>query len=109
MDSLTWIKRYLEGLSYKWPPRKEARKRARRLSQLSDKRVKYESQCAACKEWFRESQTHLDHIVPKGKYSRETFFVWLDRFLCKAEGFQVLCIPCHAKKTADEHKTGAYK
>ena len=67
IDPFKWIKRYIELLSYKWPPRDVARKKARRKSQLPDKRVKWESQCAHCKKWFRESGTHLDHIVPKGR------------------------------------------
>ena len=108
-DAFTWVKRYIEGISYKWPPRSEALKAASRPSQLSDKRIKVERQCAHCKNWFKTKDVQLDHIVPKGRYAKETFFVWLERLLCNTTGFQVLCIPCHKKKSATEAGDGSYK
>ena len=108
-DPFVWMKRYIEGLSYKWTPRNEAMKRASRISQLSDKRVKFERQCAQCKKWFKTADVQVDHIVPKGRYSRETFFVWLERLFCPTDGFQILCKPCHVKKSNNEKATGAYK
>ena len=109
VDSFKWVKRYIEGISYKWPPRNRAAKKARRVSQLTDKRTKWESQCAHCKKWFKQKDVQLDHIVPKGRYSQETFFVWLERLFCAEEGFQVLCVPCHKKKSAEEHADDSYK
>lgn len=109
IDSFEWIKRHIEALSYKWTPRTAAKNASRRVSQLSDKRVKYQFQCNHCEEWFKAKETQLDHIVPKGRYSKETFFVWLDRLFCQADGFQVLCIPCHKVKSAKEHNDGSYK
>lgn len=108
-DPFMWIKRHIERISFKWPPRSEALKLASRPSRLTDKRVKYERQCAHCKQWFKTADIQLDHIVPKGRYSKETYFVWLDRLLCPATGFQVLCIPCHKKKSATEAGDGSYK
>ena len=108
-EPFKWVKSHIERVSYKWPPRSEASKLDRRPSQLKDKRVKWEYKCRYCNEWFKEKETQLDHIIPKGKYSKETFFVWLDRLLCKTGGFQRLCIPCHKKKSATEHKDGSYK
>lgn len=109
MDSFKWMKSYIEQMSYKWPPRGKALNKARRISQLTDKRTKFEYQCNHCKVWFKKSQVQVDHIVPKGKYSKETFFIWLERLFCPTEGFQVLCVPCHVKKSATEHKDGSYK
>lgn len=108
-DPFTWVKRYIEGISYKWPMRSEALRKSRRISQLADKRTKFEHQCNHCKKWFKAKDVQLDHIVPKGKYSKETFFVWLERLFCAADGFQVLCKPCHLKKTNLEKKNGAYE
>ena len=95
--------------SVKWPPRSEALKKASRPSQLPDKRTKWERQCNHCKQWFKTSQIQLDHIVPKGRYAKDTFFGWLERLLCQTSGFQVLCIPCHLNKTNKEKKEGAYE
>lgn len=108
-DAFLWVKRHIEQLSYKWEPRSKAMKNARRVSLLTDKRTKWQYQCNSCKEWFKGTQVQLDHIVPKGKYSKQTFFTWLDRLFCNADGFQVLCVPCHLKKTNTEKKDGAYE
>ena len=109
MEPINWIKKVIERASVKWPPRAEALRKASRISQLPDKRTKFERQCNHCKEWFKSSQIQMDHIVPKGNYSRESFFQWLERCFPPAKGWQVLCIPCHKKKTANEKTTGAYK
>lgn len=109
MDPYDWTKKILERASVKWPPRFETLKKARRISELSDKRTKWEYQCNHCKEWFKSKSIQVDHIVPKGKFSRELFLGWLERLLCKSTNLQVLCIPCHKIKSANEHKTGAYK
>lgn len=109
MEPFDWIKKPIERESVKWPPRQQALKKASRISQLPDKRIKWERQCNHCKNWFKTKDVQLDHIVPKGKYSKERFFGWLDRLLCKADGFQVLCIPCHKIKSASEHADGSYK
>lgn len=108
-DPLKWIKRYVELLSYKWPPRTKALQKARRKSKLADKRVKWEYKCNHCNKWFKNKDIQVDHIIPKGRYSQETFFIWLDRLFCETDGFQILCVPCHKKKSAKEHKTGEYK
>jgi 5-methylcytosine-specific restriction endonuclease McrA len=108
-DSFKWIKRHLEKLSYKWEPRGRAMNKARRISQLADKRTKWQYQCNSCKSWFKGKEVQLDHIIPKGLYTKKTFFVWLDRLFCETDGFQVLCIVCHKKKSVTEHEQGAYK
>lgn len=108
-DPFQWVKRYIELISYKWVPRTLALNKARRVSQLKDKRTKWEYQCAQCKKWFKQKEIQLDHIVPKGRYSRETFFVWLDRLFCETDGFQVLCVRCHKEKSAREHANDSYK
>lgn len=109
VDPFKWVKPHIERISCKWAPRGKVLNNARRVSQLPDKRTKWEYQCNGCKEWFKKKYIQLDHIVPKGKYSKETFFVWLDKLFCPASGFQVLCIPCHKQKSATEHATGEYK
>ena len=108
-DPFKWVKSYIEQMSYKWPPRTRALMKSRRISQLADKRTKYEHQCNHCKEWFKKSAVQVDHIVPKGKYSKQRFFIWLERLLCPEDGFQVLCVPCHLVKTNKEKADGSYK
>lgn len=106
---LKWIKRPLEMATMKWPARGEALRSARRISQLSDKRTKWEYQCNHCKDWFKSKYIQLDHVVPKGKYSQETFFNWVDKLLPSVTGWQVLCVPCHKIKSANEAANGEYR
>lgn len=108
-EPFEWVKRYIELISYKWTPRTQAMNKARRVSKLSDKRTKWQYQCNSCKQWFKQKEIQLDHIIPKGRYTKETFFIWLDRLFCPVDGFQVLCRPCHIIKSASEHKTGVYR
>lgn len=108
-DKFKWLKKKLENLSVKWPPKEQAKKKASRPSQLADKRTKREIQCKHCRKWFRDKDIQMDHIQPKGKYTPETFLVWLDRLFCPVTGYQALCRPCHVKKSATEHKDGSYK
>lgn len=109
VEPFDWIKKPLERASLKWPPLNQVMKNASRISQLSDKRTKFEYQCKHCKNWFKRKDINRDHIIPKGRYSKETFFEWLDKLLCPVTGIQILCIPCHKKKSSNEHETGAYK
>lgn len=108
-DRLKWIKSHLERLTYKWTPRSKAKIAARRPSQLKDKRTTWEYQCNHCKKWFKDKNTQMDHVVPKGRYAIDTFFEWLERLLCEESGWQCLCKPCHLVKTNKEKAGGSYK
>jgi len=86
--------------SRKWPPMYTCKAAARRPSQLADKRIKWQYQCAACGEWFQGKETQVDHIVPCGTLkSFEDIGPFVRRLFCEADGLQVVCKPCHAEKT----------
>ena len=86
-------------MSRKWPPRYEALQAARRPYVGDNKRQKWEFQCAACRQWFMAKNVQVDHIVPCGSLNQWSDVEgWLRRFLCEAEGFQVLCRECHLAK-----------
>jgi 5-methylcytosine-specific restriction endonuclease McrA len=108
-DPWKWAKRQIERLIYKWPEYNKALKKGTRPSQLKDKRVKIEHQCNKCKKWFKKTDIKVDHIIPKGRYDKDTFLVWFERYFCSVDGLQKLCKPCHDKKSAGEHKDGSYK
>lgn len=67
----------------------------------NDKHI-YKWRCAACKHLF--DKVHVDHISPVvdplvGFVDIDT---WVIRKFVGSDCLQVLCIPCHKKKTADE-------
>ncbi len=89
----------------KWPERIAAKIAARRPSQSSNKRLKWESQCAVCEAWFAEKETQVDHIIPAGTFlCDDDYKTFVPGLLCSRTNIQVLCKPCHATKTAGEKK-----
>lgn len=91
----------LRRISYQWPPRKTAIKRAR------IERGKYK--CNICENIFGPKEIQLDHIEPVVGYE-DGFIDWnnyLERLFCAEEGFQVLCKPCHEAKTFLENQIRA--
>lgn len=56
--------------------------------------------CAICRK--PTSAKQVDHIVPVGrtpKIGDQAWGAWLARLFVKPEGLQVLCPPCHNRKT----------
>jgi 5-methylcytosine-specific restriction endonuclease McrA len=98
-----FIRSVLRAASNKYPPKYEAKKNARRKYEGDDKRVKWEYQCYKCRDWFKDKQTQIDHIIPVGSlrcYDDLSGFV--ARMFCGVDGFGVICKECHKKKTNQE-------
>ena len=89
---------------WNWLPKKVALERARRRSQSANKRLKWEFQCASCREWFPREDVAADHVVPCGSLkSYADVGPFLERMLPESpDGFQVLCDECHNRKTQAE-------
>lgn len=93
-----WLTNKVRRLSYQWPPRKEAIKKARL------ERGVY--LCNICEGKFGPKEIQLDHIEPV-IHEEDGFIDWniyLERLFCAEEGFQVLCKPCHEAKTFLENQ-----
>lgn len=90
----------------KWGPIQKAKLAARRPSQSNNKRLKWEYQCACCREWFPDKEVKTDHIQPAGTLKCAGDLPgFVSRLFCENEGLQVLCqTVCHAAKTAEERK-----
>lgn len=88
----------LRRASYRWPGRYMAMKKAH----IGRNQYK----CAHCPEGTVHPRkgVNLDHVIPV--VDPETGYQNLDeyatRLLVEESGFQVLCIACHDKKTAEE-------
>lgn len=98
----------LRSLTMKWNPKSKAKARARVSRGLY--------RCEGCndigpatltplvKGMKRRNNAVVDHIQPVVD-PREGFVNWdiyIERLLCEADGYQVLCHECHTRKTANE-------
>jgi 5-methylcytosine-specific restriction endonuclease McrA len=62
-------------------------------------------QCAVCKNWVGSTKVEVDHIIPVIEVNEKGFVDWnmfVDRLFCGPENLQVICDPCHDKKTHEE-------
>lgn len=60
--------------------------------------------CASCKKFYVATDIEVDHINPV-VCTTDGFINWdvyIDRLYCPVDNLQVLCKPCHKKKTANE-------
>lgn len=87
----------------RWPAKYETLKEALVGVKLN-KKTKRQSKhykCNACKKSFPTSEVQVDHIIEV--VDPETGFVdwntYIPRLFCSKENFQILCKPCHSKKT----------
>lgn len=96
-----FLRSNLRLASRKWPPlARLALQRARRPSQSSNKRLKWEFQCADCCEWFPRKEVEVDHLVPCGPLgSWDEFKTFAERLFCEMDGLAVRCETCHQTKT----------
>lgn len=80
-----------------------ALERVKRPSQSSNKRLKWEYQCAQCEEWMARKHVKVDHIKPAGRLrDYEDLPGFVARLFCEVDGLQVLCKECHDAKTKSE-------
>ena len=92
----------IRRLSTRWEPvTRTCFANVRRPSQsVTNKRLKWEYQCAVCENWFKREDVQADHIVECGSLkSFEDLPGFCERLFCEADGVQVLCKGCHHKKT----------
>lgn len=101
-----FIRSGLRSMWSKWPPKFMVLKAARRDYKGSNKRLKYEFQCAHCSDWFPQKQISVDHVVPAGTLkSFDDVGPFLSRLLVAEDKLQCLCKTCHDRKTKDERKS----
>lgn len=103
-DDIYFIRNTLRRETIKWPGRKECLRRAKkRVLERRDKNGKavYKNhwQCAGCKRWVRdEKELEMDHIIEVGPFNGD-WNEYLLRLFPSQDNLQMLCIPCHMKKT----------
>jgi 5-methylcytosine-specific restriction endonuclease McrA len=92
-----WLINQLRRISYKWPPRYTAFKKAR-----VDKNA---YKCQFCGKVFTSKEMKKDHIIPVID-PKKGFVDWnefIKRLFCKESNFQILCKNCHNEKSREEN------
>ena len=101
----SWIVSQLRRISYRYPARSEAKRRANVGRGLYKCEMCGKSDLKpANKRLKKKAEFALDHIEPVVSV-RDGFINWhefIERLLCEAEGYQLICIPCHDSKTMVE-------
>ena len=78
-------------------------KENRRKYEGPNKRQRYEHQCNICKEWYKQDQVQIDHVVACGAFTLapESLGAFVLRMF---EGeLQKLCSTCHKIKSKQEN------
>lgn len=100
------IRAALRSKSRWWKPILMCKQTSRRLYKGTNKRQKYEYQCNVCKEWFKDKDVNVDHIIPCGSLNSFADLPgFVERLFIESDGLQVICSGCHNEKTKEEWKT----
>jgi len=93
-----FIRSSLRRATYRWPWRNIAAK--------ASKRGRNQYECAKCKAIVGNKEKWLDHREPIVRPGRGfvTWGEWILNAFPAADGWQVLCAPCHGAKTARENE-----
>lgn len=91
------------GFRY-WNPIMQCKIAARRPNQSSNKRLKWEYYCIACRVWHPDKNIQVDHIIPVGTLKCDDDLAPFLKRLTPESGFQILCRECHQIKTNKERK-----
>jgi hypothetical protein len=79
-----------------WGPKLEALKRARRPSQSSNRRLKWEFCCSKCGVWHPQKNVEVHHLEPAGTLrSSDDLKDFVDKLFCEVDKLSVICKPCH--------------
>ena len=98
-----FLRSSLRTASTRWPPKYEVVAASRRKYVGDDKRQKWEYQCNRCKQWHKQKDVEVNHIVPVGSLrSFEDLPGFVERLFCAKEGLELVCIACHLNITAEQ-------
>lgn len=96
----SFIRSALRKASTRWPPKNEAKIKARRKYKGDNPRQKWEYRCSVCHEWFADKEVEVHHKTEVGSltcYADIPGFV--ERLFCGVDGFAVICKEDHLKET----------
>lgn len=102
-----FIMSVLRSGTRRWPPKWDALESAKTDKKTNPKtgRLAQFYKCASCDNEFTSKEIEVDHIEPV--VPSTGFVSWdnvIERLFCEQENLQVLCTPCHKKKSKEENK-----
>ena len=99
----SFVRSGVRQLSRRWPPIvRHALHAARRPLVPKRGNQKWEYQCAACLEWHKGTDVHVDHITECGTLkSFADLSTFAERLFCESDGLRVLCHACHDKRRTE--------
>ena len=101
----SYVRSGLRSTYNKYPPKWNVLKNAKRAYTGDAKNQKWEYQCNVCKQWHKQKDISVDHIVPCGALnSFDDLPGFVERLFTNEEGLQVICKGCHKEKTLAENK-----
>lgn len=89
----------------RWPPKYQTLEEAKvgKKINVGTGRLANHFRCKLCRKSYPSSNVEVDHITPVvGPEGFSTWDEYIKRMFVGKEGFQVLCKPCHKKKTLKE-------
>lgn len=90
-----FIRAALRNKTRFWHPRLKCLQDARRPSQSSNKRLKWEFQCFKCLKWFPQKEVEVHHTIEAGSLkSFEDLPGFVERLFAE-EGWVCVCKGCH--------------
>ncbi len=86
----------------RWPPKYETLNAAKTEKKVNPKsgRIAQHFVCNICKQEFVAKDVEVDHIIPVA--NADGFTTWdsfVENLYCGTENLQVVCKPCHSKKS----------
>lgn len=100
----SFITSILRSGSRRWAPKYLALDRAKTEKKVNETtgRIAQHFLCSSCSMDFPAKGVQVDHIKPMGK--GRTWDEFINELFCEEDNLQVLCVPCHAKKSREENK-----
>lgn len=103
-ESAFWsmIRSSLRARTRFWKPRLMALQKAKRKSQSTNKKLKWEFQCDKCKNWFPQKNVEVHHEIEAGSLKCATDLPGFVERLFAEEGWVVYCKQCHSLEHTKE-------
>ena len=102
-----FIRSALRQAFSRYPVKFQVKNAAKRTLKKKKGNQRYEYLCAECAGYFKGNEVDCDHIVQAGSLTTyEHLPGFVARLFCEADGLQILCKPCHKRKTKEDRENG---